>query len=473
MLSIRRTSFSATVTLRIQHRRLCPSPAIRAMSQLYINKPVPGAHQYLPLNEPAIGAPYSESTYPQNATIPTLFKSINIRGVTFKNRIFVSPMCQYSSDNGHATDWHFVHIGGFATRGVGAICMEATSVVPEGRISPQDAGLWTDSQIAPLKRIVDFTHAHGTIIGVQLAHAGRKASTYAPWVHSDMAKSWRAPTYVAGEQEGGWPDRVSGPSDIPFSDQYPKPVPMSEEEILRVENAFVEAVERCKQVGYDFIEIHGAHGYLFHEFMSPLSNVRNDQYGGSLENRMRWPLRVAQKVRAAWDKPFFYRISATDWAEGPEKDASGEWKQWGIEQSKILVGELQRLGVDLIDCSTGGNWVQQQIAVGPGYQVPFAEELKNAYPNLPIGAVGMITEPDQAEAYLRDGKADVVFLARELIRTPHWPILAAQKLGVAVKPANQYERGWTEMLTPARSGETEHQRGGEQGTGKENLDQKP
>ncbi|KAI0756837.1 FMN-linked oxidoreductase [Daedaleopsis nitida] len=427
----------------------------------YINKPVPGANQYFPLNEPAIGAAYTESVYPQNAGLPTLFKSISIRGTTFKNRIFVSPMCQYSSDNGHATDWHLVHIGGYATRGVGAICMEATAVEPEGRISPQDAGLWTDSQIAPLKRIVDFAHAQGTIIG-----------------------TFHAPTYTAGDDEGGWPDRVPGPSEIPFSDLYPKPKAMTDKDILRIEDAFVAAVERCKQVGFDFIEIHGAHGYLLHEFVSPLSNVRTDQYGGSFENRIRWPLRVAQKVRAAWDKPLFYRISATDWAEGPEQDA-GEWKQWGIEQSKIFVGELQKIGVDLIDCSSGGNWVKQKITVGPGYQVsfpgldpyhslvPFAEELKKAYPDLPVGAVGMITEPEQAESYLRDGKADVVFLARELIRDPHWAIRAAATLGVAVKPANQYERGWVEMLTPARPGESSHLRGGEQGTGKENLDQKP
>ncbi|RPD82391.1 FMN-linked oxidoreductase [Lentinus tigrinus ALCF2SS1-7] len=443
------------------------------MSKLYINKPVPGIDQYISLNEPAIGTAYSESVYPQNANLPVLFKPITIRGLTFKNRIFVSPMCQYSSDNGHATDWHFVHIGGFATRGVGAICMEATAVVPEGRISPEDAGLWTDSQMEPLKRIVNFAHSQGTLIGVQLAHAGRKASTYAPWVHSDIAKTFRAPTYVASEKESGWPDRVAAPSDIPFSDQYPKPQPMSEEEILRVENAFVEAVERCKQIGYDFIEVHGAHGYLQHEFLSPLSNVRTDQYGGSLENRMRWPLRVAQKIRAAWDKPFFYRISATEWAEGPEKGANGEWKQWGIEQSKIFVGELQKLGVDLIDCSTGGNWVKQKIAVGPGYQVPYAEALKKAHPDLPIGTVGMVTDPEQAESYLSGGKADVVFLARELIRTPHWAILAAHKLGVAVKPANQYERGWVQMLTPAHPGASSDHRGGEQGTGKENLDQTP
>ncbi|KAI0652018.1 FMN-linked oxidoreductase [Trametes meyenii] len=425
----------------------------------FSNKRVPGLDQYIPLNEPSIGTAYPQEIYPQNAQLPELFKPLTLRGVTFKNRIFVSPMCQYSADNGHATDWHLVHIGGLATRGTGAICMEATSVVPQGRISPEDAGLWTDSQIAPLKRIVTFAHAQGTKIGVQLAHAGRKASTMAPWVHADMAKTRRASTYVASEEENGWPDDVWSASEIPFSDQYPKPKALSEAQISDLVDAFVKATERAKEVGYDFIELHGAHGYLFHQFNSPLSNVRTDKYGGSLENRLRFPLEVVARIRAIWDKPLFMRISATDWAEGPEKDASGEWRQWGVEQSKIYVGELKKLGVDLIDCSSGGLWVQQKITVVPGYQVPFAEELKKAHPDIPIGAVGLITEPEQAESYLREGKADVVFLARELLRNPHWPISAAQKLGVAVKVANQYERAFATLLTPAKPGENSERRG--------------
>ncbi|KAI0778351.1 hypothetical protein BD413DRAFT_106243 [Trametes elegans] len=445
-------STPSTPRLTLSHVNRLSRPS---RSMTYINKPVPGLDQYLPLSEPSIGVALSKETYPQNAELPELFKPLTIRGTTFNNRIFVSPMCQYSADNGHTTDWHFVHIGGFATRGAGAICMEATSVVPEGRISPQDAGLWTDSQIAPLKRIVSFAHAHGTKIGVQLAHAGRKASTLAPWVHGDMARTRVAPTYVAGKDEGGWPDEVYGPSEIPFSDLYPKPKALTEEQIDDIVEAFGKAVERCKEAGFDFIELHGAHGYLQHSFLSPLSNVRTDQHGGSLENRMRFSLRVVAKCRGLWDKPLFVRISATDWAEGPERDpATGEWKQWGIEQSKVFVGELKKLGVDLIDCSSGGNWVKQKITVEPGYQVPFAEALKKAYPDLPIGAVGLITDPEQAESYLRDGKADVVFLARELLRNPHWPILAADKLGVAVKPANQYERSFSSMLTPARRDES-------------------
>ncbi|OSD03240.1 FMN-linked oxidoreductase [Trametes coccinea BRFM310] len=437
-----------------------------------INRRVPDIEQFLPLNEPSIGSPYPKDIYPQNAKLPYLFQPITLRGVTFKNRIFLSPMCQFCSDDGHATDWHFVHIGvgidqlrttitfdvhdnqGFAIRGVGAICMEATAVLPEGRISPQCAGIWTDSQMAPLKRIVDFAHAHGTKIGIQLAHAGRKASTYAPWVYADIAGTRRALTCVAGEDEGGWPDKVCGPSDLPFCDDYPKPKTMTKEQMQRVMDAFLQAVERCKKIGYDFLEVHTAHGYLLHEFLSPLSNARTDQFGGSLENRMRFPLEIARRVRAAWDKPLFLRLSATDWADGPEMDpVTGEWRQWGIRQSTIYAGELKKIGVDLVDCSSGGNWVEQQIPVYPGYQVQFAEALKKAHPDLCIGAVGLITEPEQAESYLRDGKADVVLLGRELVRSPHWPLLAAEKLGVVVKPAFQNEGSFIGMLTPTHARE--------------------
>jgi 2,4-dienoyl-CoA reductase-like NADH-dependent reductase (Old Yellow Enzyme family) len=319
--------------------------------------------------------------------------------------------------------------------------MEATAVVPEGRISPEDAGLWTDSQIEPLKRIINFCHAQGTKIGVQLTHSGRKASTHAPWVH---AKGGHGKPHTALEDEGGWPSRVYGPSEIPFSDMYPDPKTMTEQDLLHVETAFLESIERCKKAGFDFIELHGAHGYLLHSFVSPLSNTRTDEFGGqSLENRMRWFLRLVERCREAWaDKPLFVRISATDWAEGPEKDDQGIWKQWGIEQSTILVGKLKELGVDLIDCSSGGNWSQQKIDVKPGYQVPFAVALKKAHPNIPIGAVGLITDPLQAESYLEGGQADVVFLARAMIRNPHWALLAAQQLKVKVKAANQYERAW-------------------------------
>lgn len=417
-----------------------------------VNHAVPNAKEYYPLNNPSIGATLSPETFPQNAKLPALFQPLTTRGVTFNNRIFVSPMCQYSSDNGHATEWHFVHLGGYATRGAGAITVEATAVVPEGRISPQDAGLWTDSQIAPLKRIVDFAHSQGAKIGIQLAHAGRKASTLAPWVFASADQTHRASTWVAQESEGGWPDNVYAPSAIAYDPIHPKPKAMTEADLKRVEEAFVAAVKRSEEIGFDFIELHGAHGYLLHEFLSPLSNIREDAYGGqSLENRLRWPLSVVKSVRAVWSKPLFVRISGTDWAEGPEKGDDGLWKQWGIEQSKIFVGELEKIGVDLIDVSSAGNWAAQKIPVGPGYQVPLAEAVKKAYPNISVGAVGFITTAEQANDILEAGKADVVFLAKELIRTPHFPLLAAQQLGVAVKPANQYERGWMPLITPKKN----------------------
>ncbi|EJT99788.1 NADH:flavin oxidoreductase 1 [Dacryopinax primogenitus] len=418
--------------------------------KLFKNDAVIGATQYYPSNEPLIGAAYPSSVYSRNATLPVLFQPLKIRSVEFKNRIWVSPMCQYSSDNGHATDWHLVHLGGFATRGAGAIIVEATGVVPEGRISPEDAGLWQDSQIAPLKRIVDFVHAQGGLIGVQLAHAGRKASTYAPWVQNRRNADKSVPRNdVAGVEENGWPDYVVGPSDIPFNDVYPKPKPLTKEGIENVVNAFAAATERCKKVGFDFIEVHGAHGYLISSFVSPLSNKRTDEYGGSLENRIRLAVEVAKRIRSVWgeEKPLFWRLSAVDWAEGPEKDeATDEWKQWGIEQSTVLAGELQKVGVDLIDVSSGGNWNAQKITIGPGYQVPFAEHIKQAIPSLLIGTVGLITDPQQAEGYLKDGKADTIILARELLRHVDWPLYAAQTLGVAVKPADQYERAWSRLL---------------------------
>ncbi|KAJ7636988.1 putative NADH:flavin oxidoreductase 1 [Roridomyces roridus] len=401
------------------------------------NTPVPGAREYYPLNKPEIGTVL-------DGKHPKLFEPLDIKGVTFKNRIFVSPMCQYSSSDGHATDWHLVHIGGFATRGVGCIMIEATSVVPEGRISPEDAGLWTDTQMAPLKRIVEFCHAQGTKIGIQLAHAGRKASTYAPWIKD---RAGHGTSWVAKENENGWPDNVYAPSDIPFSDTYPKPKAMTVEDLQYVEDAFAASAERCKQIGFDFIELHGAHGYLVHEFLSPLSNSRTDEYGGSLENRMRYPLRLLQRLRSVWDKPLFVRISAFDWVEGPEKADDGTYLQWGIEQSTIFVSEMLKLGViDLLDVSSSGLSSKQKITVGPGYQVPFAEALKKAHPSLVVGAVGMISDPELAESYLVEGKADVVLLARELLRNPHWALYAARKLGAKVKAANQYERAFAEWV---------------------------
>ncbi|KAJ8084396.1 hypothetical protein PM082_003165 [Marasmius tenuissimus] len=403
---------------------------------VFVNNGVPGVEGYFPLNDPPIGTPREK-----DQDVPILFQPITIGGVTFKNRIFVSPMCQYSSDNGHATDWHLVHIGGFASRGVGAICMEATSVVPEGRIAPEDAGLWTDSQIAPLKRIVNFAHAQGVKIGVQLAHAGRKASTYAPWVQT--AVGGMSARKTASKEENGWPDEVVGPTSTPWNENYPVPKELTKEQLTEIEDAFVSAIGRAEQVGFDFVEIHGAHGYLISSFVSPLTNTRTDEFGGQpLENRLRFPLSLISRCRSAWSKPLFVRISAADWAEGPEKTAENIWTQWGIEQSTIFAGEMEKIGVDLVDVSSGGNWSGQKIPAAPGYQVPFAEAIKKAHPSLIVGAVGSITEGKQAEGYLKEGKCDVVFLARALMKDPHWALTAAKELGVKVKGANQYERAF-------------------------------
>ncbi|CAE6449662.1 unnamed protein product [Rhizoctonia solani] len=413
------------------------------------NRPAPGVEEFYPLNEPSIGIPYSKDAYPQNKTIPKLFQPLQIRNTTFKNRIWASPMCQYSAKDGHMTDWHLVHLGGFAARGVGSIMLEATAVVPEGRISPECPGIWTDSQMTPMRRIVDFIHGQGAVVGIQLSHAGRKASTLAPWI-SAAQKAAGNNTMIATEEQNGWPAQVVGPSEIPFGDNYPRPKAMTLEDIDTLESAYIDAVERCKLIGFDFIEIHGAHGYLLHSFCSPHSNNRADIYGGSLENRIRLPLRVVRAVRKAWgdDKPLFYRVSASDWAETPERDANGDWKSWGIEQTIELARRLKEEGVDLVDTSSGGNWSAQKIPVGPMYQVPFAENIKKAVPDLVVGSVGLITTPQQAEGILQEGKADVVMLARELLRHVDFPIYAAQELGVVVKPANQYERAWTRMMKP-------------------------
>ncbi|QRV92697.1 NADH:flavin oxidoreductase/NADH oxidase [Ceratobasidium sp. AG-Ba] len=417
---------------------------------LFNNYGAPGVEDYYPANEPSIGTPLSKDEYPQNKNLPKLFEPITIRDVTFKNRIWVAPMCQYSAVDGHMTDWHLVHLGGFATRGVGMVMLEATGVRPEGRISPQCPGIWTDSQIAPMKRIVNFVHGQGTKVGIQLAHAGRKASTLAPWVQARRNKAGFK-SEVATDEEGGWVNDVVAPSAIPFSENQVTPRALTLKEIDELEQAYIDAVERCKKIGFDFIEIHGAHGYLIHEFYSPLSNKRTDEYGGSLDNRLRFPLRIAKAVRTAWgdSKPLFFRLSATEWAKGPERDpVSGEWKSWGIEQTVELCKGLKDVGIDLIDTSSGGNYVGQKIAVGPGYQVPFAERIRKEIPDVLVGAVGLITSPQQAEKILQDGQSDVIFLARELMRHADFPIYAAQELGVAVKPANQYELAWRKMMMP-------------------------
>ena len=349
-----------------------------------------------------------------------LFTPHTMRGVTLPNRIVVSPMCQYSCVDGFATDWHLVHLGSRAVGGAGLIIAEATAVEARGRISPEDLGIWDDAHVAPLARVAAFIAEQGSVPGIQLAHAGRKASTFRPW----------SGTGAVPVEQGGWAD-VIAPSGIAFADNYPTPRAMTLEEIAAVREAFVAATRRALAAGFRFIEIHAAHGYLLHSFLSPLSNERTDAYGGSLENRMRLVLEVTEAVRAAWPQelPLGIRLSATDWVEGG----------WTPEDSVVLARALGERGIDVITASSGGVSTRQQIPLGPGYQVFLAEKIRQET-GVPTMAVGLITEPEQAEAILAEGRADLVALARELLRSPYWPLQAARALGVDLAWPDQYAR---------------------------------
>ncbi|HVB32413.1 MAG TPA: NADH:flavin oxidoreductase/NADH oxidase [Gemmatimonadaceae bacterium] len=353
-----------------------------------------------------------------NAPAP-LFDPLTIRSVEFRNRIFVSPMCQYSAQDGLANDWHLVHLGSRAVGGAALVLAEATAVSPEGRISPADTGIWSSAHAEAFRRITTFVRGQGAVPGVQLAHAGRKASTQIPWVGNAMLPP----------ADGGW--QTVAPSALAFSPDYPHPRALSVSELDEVEAQWVAAAGFAQEAGFEVIELHMAHGYLMHQFLSPLTNQRADQYGGSLENRMRFPLRVARAVRQAWPErlPLFVRLSVTDWTDGG----------WDVEQSVTLSRALRELGVDLIDCSSGGLVPQAKIPVGPGYQVPFAERIRRDA-GIATGAVGMITEPEQANAIIAEGKADAVIMARELLRDPYWPMHAAKALGAEVRWPEQYLR---------------------------------
>lgn len=348
-----------------------------------------------------------------------LFSPLTLRELALRNRIGVSPMCQYSAEHGLANDWHLVHLGGFATGGSALVFTEATGVLPEGRISPACLGIWSDEQVPALRRITDFIHAHGAVAGIQLAHAGRKASTKRPWDGSGAVSL----------EAGGWP--VVGPSAIPFSPTYPQPTALSRDEIGRVIEGFVAGAKRAVAAGFKVAELHAAHGYLLHQFLSPLSNARTDEYGGVFDNRIRLLCEVTREVRAVWPDgwPLFVRISATDWADGG----------WDVDQSVMLATRLAALGVDLIDTSSGGLAAHQQITIGPGYQVPFASRVRRDS-GIATAAVGLITEARQAEAIVAEGHADMVLLARELLRNPRWPLLAAHELGAPGDWPEQYVR---------------------------------
>jgi 2,4-dienoyl-CoA reductase-like NADH-dependent reductase (Old Yellow Enzyme family) len=348
-----------------------------------------------------------------------LFSPLRVKNIEFKNRIFVSPMCQYSSNEGKPTDWHLVHLGSRAVGGASMVMVEATAVSPEGRISPQDSGIWADVHAREFKRISAFIEEQGAVPGIQLAHAGRKAATDVPW----RGEKPLTPS------EGGW--QPIAPSPIPFQKEYPMPREMTQADMEEVVSQFAAATRRSLEAGFRVIEIHMAHGYLIHGFLSPLSNRRTDEYGGSLENRMRFPVRVAKAVRESWpsDLPLFVRISCTDWADGG----------WNLPQSIAFCERLKGIGVDLIDCSSGGTVAHARIPAGPGYQTPFAAEIRSKVGIL-TAAVGLIIQPLQAEHVLATGQADAVMIARELLRDPYWPLHAAQMLHVDLEWPAQYQR---------------------------------
>jgi 2,4-dienoyl-CoA reductase-like NADH-dependent reductase (Old Yellow Enzyme family) len=353
---------------------------------------------------------------------PHLFQPLTLRSVTLRNRIGVSPMCQYSAGDGVANDWHFAHLGSRAVGGAGIVIVEATGVAPEGRITPGCLGLWGEKHIEPLARIAKFVKAHGAVAGIQIAHAGRKASADLPW---------NGGAHLSDAQ-GGW--EIIAPSAIAFGGNLTKmPRAMTEADIARVQNDFVAAAKRALTAGFEFLELHAAHGYLFNEFLSPLTNQRMDKYGGSFENRTRLLLDTTRAIRQVWsDKlPLAVRISAIDWKPGG----------WQIEDSIALAKLLKVEGVDLMDCSSGGAVPDAKITVVPGYQVLFAEKVRRGA-DIATAAVGFITEPKQADDIVRNGQADLVLLARQLLVDPYWPAHAAKALGYKLTPPNQYARAW-------------------------------
>ncbi len=359
------------------------------------------------IQEPSHGCP-SGTEHDRGVPEIDLLSPLSIGGLQLRNRIVMSPMCQYSAEEGMANDWHLVHLGSRAAGGVSLVMVEATAVTREGRISPGDLGIWTDAHTEPLARIARFLRSQGAAAGIQLAHAGRKASHDLPWQGGAALKPG----------QGGW--NVIGPSPIPFDEADLPPLALDEAGIQGIIEAFEAATRRALLAGFQIIEIHAAHGYLLHEFLSPLSNHRNDLYGGTLDNRMRLLLEVSQRLRRLLPKevPLFVRISATDWVEGG----------WDIDQSVILCQRLKDVGVDLIDVSSGGMTPKARIPVGKGYQVPFARRIR-AEAGIKTGAVGLITEPRHANEIITGGDADLVFLARELLREPYWALKAQTELG--------------------------------------------
>ncbi|EEP76393.1 conserved hypothetical protein [Uncinocarpus reesii 1704] len=390
------------------------------------NEAAPGISYFSPYQNPRAGTaadPQSDGTKP-----PKLFQPLKLRGVTFQNRIGLSPLCQYSSEDGHLTDWHIAHIGGIALRGPGFMLIEATSVLPEGRISPEDAGLWKDSQIEPMRRLVEFVHSQSQTVGVQLAHAGRKASTLAPFL---------ATGDIAVEEANGWPDDIKGPSDIPYSTRMGQPKAMTKADIEEFKEAWGAAVRRAVKAGFDYIEIHNAHGYLLYSFLSPVSNNRTDEYGGSFENRIRLTLEIIDISRQNMpeDMPLFLRVSASDWLEESRPDLPS-WKS--EDTVRFAQAVVEKGGVDFLDISSGGNHPDQRITLGPAFQAHFAIAVKKAVKDrIAVGTVGSITDGKQANDLLEREGLDAVLVGRLFQKNPAVVWKFAEDLGVDFKLANQ------------------------------------
>ncbi|KAI0742427.1 FMN-linked oxidoreductase [Daedaleopsis nitida] len=396
-----------------------------------INAPAPNVPYFVPRQYPPSGTAFEEQ--PDEKSLPTLFQPLEIRGVEFQNRIWLAPLCQYSSEDGVISPWQFAHLGGIFTRGPGLSFVEATAVLPEGRVSPECAGIWNETQAAAWARVVGFAHSQNQKIGMQLAHAGRKASTLAPFVHMGL---------VADEAAGGWPEDVIGPSDVSYSDGFPVPKALTKQGIKRIVKGFVDAAKRAVKAGFDVIEVHGAHGYLISSFLSPTSNKRTDEYGGSFENRIRLAVEVVDAVRAVIppDMPLFFRISGTEWLETVFPNEPS----WRVEDTVKLAGVLADHGVDLVDVSSGGNHPKASyppLTNKEGYQVPLAEAVKKAVGGrILVSAVGKIHEGKFAQSVLDKGQADVIFVGRLFQKNPGVVWQFADDLGVQLHHSSQI--GW-------------------------------
>ncbi|KAK0220093.1 FMN-linked oxidoreductase [Armillaria fumosa] len=394
-----------------------------------VNVPAPGISFFTPAQTPPAGT--AVQPQPDGRPIPTLFQPLTIRGVTFQNRIFLSPLCQYSAQDGFMTPWHTGHLGGIFTRGPGLSIIEATAIVPEGRITPNDVGIWSDDHIAPLASIVEYAHSQNQKIAIQIAHAGRKASTIAPWI-----PGWN----LAGEDVGGWPSNVVAPSPIPFADDYAIPKGLTKEDLKSLLESYKAAAQRAVKAGFDVIEIHGAHGYLLCEFLCPTSNKRTDEYGGSFENRIRFPLEVVDAVRSVIPEsmPLFFRISGSERLEETLPDIPS----WRSEDTVRIAPILAQHGIDLLDVSSGGNNMKQRFTRGPAYQAPLAHDVKKSNPGLIVSAVGSITDGHIAQGVLDQGQADLVMVGRHFTKNPGLVWSFADDLGVQITLANQIHWGF-------------------------------